>query len=388
MIKNMRFKNWRSLKDVEINDLTPITVFIGANSSGKTNIIDALRFWRDAQSRGLEHVVSALGYEKIVTDALRHFESVTTTLQFDYDLPQLSQQLIRERTDLQFEMRSLPFFYRHSIWEGETQLDYGLKQQLPAKLIEFDTHVYSMTSEELELKQKIESYLGAFIRLRWQIISEGFAPSQQADRRFAPSPYIIETDCSNWLQMADFMEQAYPEIFEELRQVAVFLIETIEQVKITKRDESLHLWVRESNNRITPLVSLGSRRLLAMLTAIHALDIPQRDRYTDQISSTSMPGLIIIEEPDVALNPWILERFVDQLRNYTSRENNPRQFILTTHNPSFLNYFQPEEVRVVERGEDGFTTVNRIPDYIREIWLNEYGLGQVWTTGSFGGVPQ
>lgn len=47
MLTRLRFKNWRSLKDVTIEGLTPLTVFIGANSSGKTNIIDGLAFMRD-----------------------------------------------------------------------------------------------------------------------------------------------------------------------------------------------------------------------------------------------------------------------------------------------------------------------------------------------------
>src|SRR5574341_313491 len=46
MLKRMRSRNWRSLRDVEIDDLTPITVFIGANSSGKSNILDAMDFTR------------------------------------------------------------------------------------------------------------------------------------------------------------------------------------------------------------------------------------------------------------------------------------------------------------------------------------------------------
>jgi AAA15 family ATPase/GTPase len=41
MLTRMTFKNWRSLRDVTI-DFTSITLFIGANSSGKTNILGVL----------------------------------------------------------------------------------------------------------------------------------------------------------------------------------------------------------------------------------------------------------------------------------------------------------------------------------------------------------
>lgn len=68
MLTRLRFKNWRSLKDVEINDLTPITVFIGANSSGKTNIIDGLKFLQESTEDGLLRAVQNRGgTEKIHT---------------------------------------------------------------------------------------------------------------------------------------------------------------------------------------------------------------------------------------------------------------------------------------------------------------------------------
>jgi len=56
MLTQFGFKNWRSLRDVTI-DLSPITVFIGANSSGKTNIVDGLRFHRDSSKNGLVQTV-------------------------------------------------------------------------------------------------------------------------------------------------------------------------------------------------------------------------------------------------------------------------------------------------------------------------------------------
>src|SRR5579864_8630592 len=68
VLTQLRFKNWRSLRDVTIDDLTPIAVFIGANSSGKSNILDALYFVRYAIEKGLlEAVLQWGGYERIRT---------------------------------------------------------------------------------------------------------------------------------------------------------------------------------------------------------------------------------------------------------------------------------------------------------------------------------
>lgn len=101
-----------------------------------------------------------------------------------------------------------------------------------------------------------------------------------------------------------------------------------------------------------------------------------------------MPGLVVIEEPDTALNPGLLRNFVEQLRNYTEDPERPRQFILTTHNPYFLNWFKPDEVRIVERDEQGYTSVQPISEAVRSILLDKYPLGEVWTTRAMGGVPE
>lgn len=62
MLTKLRLKNWRSVKNAEI-DLAPITVFIGANSSGKTNILDALRFLQDIRKESNGGIVGSVRYK-------------------------------------------------------------------------------------------------------------------------------------------------------------------------------------------------------------------------------------------------------------------------------------------------------------------------------------
>jgi predicted ATPase len=118
-----------------------------------------------------------------------------------------------------------------------------------------------------------------------------------------------------------------------------------------------------------------------MLTAYYALDM----RNAEQ------PGLVVIEEPDIAIHPLLLGNLVDLLRSYTERKGYSRQFILTTHNPQMLNYFEPSEVRIVERDASGVTTVNPVNEKVAEVWRQHDGafnLGSLWTTRLIGGVPQ
>jgi AAA15 family ATPase/GTPase len=53
-IESLRVKNYRALRDTELRNITPLTVFLGPNGSGKTTICDVFAFLSECFSVGLE----------------------------------------------------------------------------------------------------------------------------------------------------------------------------------------------------------------------------------------------------------------------------------------------------------------------------------------------
>lgn len=49
LITRLALKNWRNFRSIDIN-LRERIYFIGANASGKSNLLDAIRFLRDIAS--------------------------------------------------------------------------------------------------------------------------------------------------------------------------------------------------------------------------------------------------------------------------------------------------------------------------------------------------
>jgi predicted ATPase len=111
----------------------------------------------------------------------------------------------------------------------------------------------------------------------------------------------------------------------------------------------------------------GTLKMLAYLVVLHDPDPPQ---------------FIGIEEPENYLHPRLLLELAEECRAATAQS----QLLVTTHSPFFLNGARPNEVRVLYRGEDGYTQVRRAGDIrgVREFVQAGASLGHLWLEGHFG----
>ena len=387
MLTQLRFKNWRSLRDVTISDLTPITVFVGANSSGKSNIVEALNFLRQMVKEDAPEAV----YFQAQRQKIRNLQAsdqapIEIAFSFalgDYDNLSYLLAMQPEGDKTKFVERLtdsagnvLPTIdgrgvVQHNNGETGNTLYRGRRNQQPSLLLSNGR----FPGEELPIQVAY-----AFVTQRWQILRENFSPGFYMAASEYTNSYLVDEFAHNIPAVLEFMQRIHPEIYAEVQNDVNILLSHVEKLE-TRRDERetrIVLHEKMHGGTEAPTISGGTARVLAMLTAYYALDM----------RSPELPGLVVIEEPDTAIHPLLLENLVDLLRSYTERQDRPRQFILTTHNPHFLDYFRPEEVRVVERDpETGETFVDTISDSVKEIWLPKHSLGDAWTSRVIGGIP-
>jgi predicted ATPase len=89
----------------------------------------------------------------------------------------------------------------------------------------------------------------------------------------------------------------------------------------------------------------------------------------------------MVEEPETGIHPGLLRKLVQLFRDMTTGAHGglPTQVILTTHSPMLLNLVEPEEIRVVQRGDDGATTVTPFTNAPEVDKLLDYqGPGEIW----------
>lgn len=96
----------------------------------------------------------------------------------------------------------------------------------------------------------------------------------------------------------------------------------------------------------------------------------------EALAHSSVPGLLLVEEPENGLHP---SRIADVMRSLRAMTERGVQVVLATHSPLVVNELRPEEVSVVTRTEAHGTRVRRvtqIPDLDR--LLSAFSLGELW----------
>ena len=95
------------------------------------------------------------------------------------------------------------------------------------------------------------------------------------------------------------------------------------------------------------------------------------------------PGsIVVVEEPELGLHPDLLPTIADLLKD----ASNHCQLIVTTHSDVLVDALSdtPESVVVCEKN-DGQTEMRRLDRNDLAKWLEDYTLGNLWSSGELGG---
>ena len=105
------------------------------------------------------------------------------------------------------------------------------------------------------------------------------------------------------------------------------------------------------------------------------------------------PALCAVDNADHGLNPRLARSLMEYLCQWYLDSGEPRQILLTTHNPLVLDGLplQDERVRLftVSRTSSGRTSVRRVAvdDSLRKKAKQGWSLSRLWVMGHLGGVP-
>jgi len=102
--------------------------------------------------------------------------------------------------------------------------------------------------------------------------------------------------------------------------------------------------------------------------------------YMLMLADPNPPPFICIEEPENGLYHKLLEILAEEFRAHATGKKNAPQIFVTTHQPYFVNALSPKEVWILEKGQDGFSTIRRASDIalVRNLVEEGLPLGGLW----------
>lgn len=369
MLKSLHVQHYKSLADVRV-DFAPITVLVGTNGTGKSNVVDALRFVRDAMTHDLDHAISGRGGLEIIRQ-YSPTRPYTVSIKVDFEYP-LEQREKKYPASYAFKLVGLGGNYRV---ESEEASWYEEMHEMGADGDFFSTGIHAVSfrrdrqgkvyvngveeshSKTHEDRLAIRRYAGpdAFF-------SQGAISSRLGSMRFADiypnimrEPSRPDTDkmlkesCVNWASVLKTMRQTrggetrLRRIMEFMRQIMPSLDHvSVKQVsgyvvpQFLVKDSP-----KEKSHFFDPVqLSDGTLRMFGMLLALYQMPPPR---------------FLAMEEPEQTIHPGVLGLLVEAFREVSKRT----QLLLTTHSPYMLDNFDPTEIRVVSM-EEGETRLSPI----------------------------
>ncbi|MEG4283683.1 ATP-binding protein [Microcoleus sp. A006_D1] len=396
MIGEVRIENYKSIQKLKL-ELGRVTVLIGENGCGKSNILEAIALASAAADDKLDNeFLASRGIRVTEPRFMRSaFERKNLVKNIKID--------IKENQGENFSYLLHNDNSPYSKWENKNQL---------AKEIYLKDIVYYSKPRQLEaFKKSIKAFDGALEdefeqRLNPKILQEFLLFVESIGRMLAPDNLIDFTIYSPENQALRTFEkegQIQPLGIngEGLFKLIKFLNSEGNQDRLTQIKEKLRLidWFRdfEVPEDLSPMQS--SLQIKDKYLDIDLSYFDQRSSnegflfvlfYFALFISDLTPSFFAIDNIDASLNPRLCRRLIQELVELA--KNNDKQVIFTTHNPAVLDGLDLEDgeqrLFVISRNQLGYTKATRIlkPQPLEGQELVK--LSEAFLRGYIGGLPK
>ncbi|WP_320043422.1 AAA family ATPase [uncultured Desulfobacter sp.] len=419
-IEGFRIKNFRALKDVTLGrlwnrqkdkPLTPMTAVIGKNGVGKSTLFDAFGFLADCLKSGVEEACDSRGrggFKKILSQGEKdpiefeiYYKEDGKTRPITYELsiaidrferPYVLKERLRQRRKGQKHGRPFSFLMLNNgkgvVWKGdqaglkidEDKGDFDLLHFMES-LKSGDADQESRKTEVVELEDlrklgiatlgslKQHPRISAFRRFIESWYLSYFTPDAARSLPLAGPQQHLNTHGDNLGNVVQFMEREHPKRFKNILNRITQKIPGIEKID-TERTNDDRLLLRFNDRGFkdpfyAQQMSDGTLKVFAYLLLLE---------------DPTPPPFICIEEPENGLYHKLLESLATEFRTHATGKKGGSQVFITTHQPYFVDALEPDEVWILEKGEDGFSIIYRASDddMVKNMVAEGLPLGGLW----------
>lgn len=272
MIKKIKAKNFKSLKEVSI-DCSNINIFIGKPNTGKSNILEIIGFLSHLHHGNLEDFVRYEVYSDIFYD-----EEIDNEIMLTYD-------------DTSFEIGYIDDNLSYKYYNGKEWKNMGRSID---------------RSKFIQLRRYASVYKDLFEKFKfYQFKHMKDFPNIQSN--YLHPPY--GNNLSSIILTNNYIKNLVSDIFQKFG-YRLIIEQPARKIKILKEQKNIFILFPYSSTADT------IQNLIFYLAAIH----------------TNNESVIAFNEPEAKAFPY----YIKQLAESIALDNNNNQYFITTHNPYFL----------------------------------------------------
>lgn len=345
---------------LELND---VSILLGANGAGKSNIVSFFRMLSYMMSQSFEKYVEMSG----TSNALLHYGVKKT--------PVMSGEL--EFSD----SKSIDTY------------SFSLANAAPDRLILTEERIVwhrsgEVTPYEIILEPRFkESALAdsdnPVAKSIFQMLSRCKVYQFHDSSEEGPLRQVCPVETANYLQSHGnnlpsfllFLRENYRDSYNRIVDYVKDVVPQFQDFYLEPNNRFVSLrWMDNSatDYRFNAYqFSDGSIRFIALATLL--LQPPQ-----------TMPNVIIIDEPELGLHPYAITQLAEMIKDASIHA----QIILATQSKDLVDHFDIDDISVIEMDEaTQSTSVTHLNDEEYHQWLMKYTVSELWDKNVIGGRP-
>lgn len=353
-LRKVTVEGFKSIKKAEIT-LGDLNVVIGANGSGKSNLIGVFRLLERVLSKNLQVYVAS------EPDRLLHHGRKTTpslSVKFKFSQNGYGFELTAAQDSMVFDSELLEY---SGHWHYSESIARGHKE---SKLEE------AAEASRNKIPQYVLPKVRNLVVYHFHDTSDSSPAKQMSD---VSDNRLFRSDAANLPAYLYWLQQKHPvqfrQIEEHIRLVAPFFDRfDLEPSRLNEKKIKLE-WRQKGSDAYFDAYALsdGTLRFICLATLL---------------LQPNPPELILLDEPELGLHPFAIRILAEMVEAAAKRV----QIILATQSVTLLNNFQPKDVIVAEN--DGLATSFHRPNEEKlKQWLDEFSLGELWEKNILGGRP-
>lgn len=343
--------------------LNDVSILLGANGAGKSNIISFFRMLSYMMSKSFGKYVEMSG----TSNALLHYGSKKT--------PAMSGEL------------------KFSDSKSVDTYSFSLANATPDRLIITEERIvwhrmgkdkpYEITLEPEFKESALAENNDPVAKSIFHMLSNCKVYQFHDSSAEGPLRQVCPIETTNYLQSHGnnlpsfllFLRDNYKDSYDRIVDYIKDVVPQFQDFYLEPTNKFISLrWMDNSatDYRFNAYqFSDGSIRFIALATLL--LQPPQ-----------TMPNVIILDEPELGLHPYAITQLAEMIKDASIHS----QIIIATQSKDLVDHFDIDNISVIEMDKNTQSTnVTQLSDEEYHLWLQKYTVSELWDKNIIGGRP-